>query len=81
MALEFISKNIIEKEITNIVKNNFYVDDLVTGADTKEKVEDIKKKTEDSLGKFKIKLHKWKTNAWVDYSEENIKNFIDQENT
>lgn len=46
-----------------IVKNCFYVDDLLTGADTEEDALDIRKEVTSLLKKGGFNITKWKTNG------------------
>ena len=45
------------------IKESLYVDDIVTGEVTVEKVKKIKKTSEKIFGEACIKLHKWHSNA------------------
>ena len=45
------------------IKESLYVDDIITGEVTEEKVKKIKKTSEKILGEACIELHKWGSNA------------------
>lgn len=58
----------------SIIKNCFYVDDLLTGVDTEKEVELVKKEVSTVLNKGCFHLTKWKTNGNSDEKSE-IKNY------
>lgn len=53
---------LINPFISNIIKQDFYVDDLICGADTLEQIINIKTEVTKILAQGKFELHKWRSN-------------------
>lgn len=51
-----------DETIANIIIHDFYVDDLLTGGDSKDDVLDIRKKITAELASAQMPLRKWKSN-------------------
>ena len=51
------------KELINIVDNDMYVDDLITGANNLEEVKEIKQNSVQLFKKAGFNLHKWNSNV------------------
>ena len=58
-----LAKECKEDKISNIIKNDFYVDDLLSGADTERELRNIIESVTDILKSACLPLRKWRTNS------------------
>ena len=57
-----IAGNSEEERIAKIIKEDFYMDDLMTGADSIEECQPLAAAAKDHLSKFNFPLRKWLPN-------------------
>lgn len=57
-----IAEDCNEERVKKVIEEDFYMDDLMTGADSVQECSEIKQKVEQQLMKFGFHLRKWLTN-------------------
>lgn len=75
-----LSKECADPKIANVIKNDFYCDDLITGSDDLSELKYIRDSVVDKLAEACFPLRKFRTNAPCIFANDPTSNISDEKN-